>query len=59
MDERKAVVVIYLDFNVLFDKKPYIILLGKKQLKFGFNMKSFLKQISNTKCNSIFMNWEG
>jgi len=29
MDERKTVVVIYLNFNVLFDKKPYIILLEK------------------------------
>lgn len=29
MDERKIVVVIYQDFNGLFDKKPYIILLEK------------------------------
>lgn len=43
MDERKAVVVIYLDFNVLFDKKALYNLTWKKQLKFGFNTKSFLK----------------
>lgn len=44
MDERRTVIVIYLDFNELFDKKPYIILKErKKQLKFGFHMKGFSK----------------
>lgn len=42
MDERRTVVVIYLDFDELFDKKLYIML-KKKQLKFGFHMESFLK----------------
>lgn len=41
MDERRTVVVIYLDFDELFDKKLYIML--KKKLKFGFHMESFLK----------------
>lgn len=30
MDERETAVVIYLDFSVLLDKKPYIILLEKE-----------------------------
>jgi len=30
MDERRTVIVIYLDFNELFDKKLYIILKEKK-----------------------------
>lgn len=44
MDESKTVVVIYLDFNELFDKKPYIIVLGKeKTIKIWLSYEMFSK----------------
>lgn len=41
MDERRTVIVIYLDFNELFDKKPYIILKEKKTIKIWLSHEEF------------------